>query len=90
MTDAAPRPAPGLDRTTVGLGVLLGTLAAFTTWDQWAIWSTKDDYTFGYLVPLFAGYVVWDRWAESRPLLTGERGFVSGTGVALAHFVGRV
>jgi exosortase/archaeosortase family protein len=78
MTDAAPRPAPGLDRTTVGLGLLLGTLAAFTTWDQWAIWSTKDDYTFGYLVPLFAGYVVWDRWAESRPLLTGERGFVSG------------
>ena len=77
MTDAAPRPAPRLDPVTVGLGALLAALMAFTTWDQWATWSTKDDYTFGYLVPVFAAYVLWDRWEELRPLLTGERGFVS-------------
>lgn len=77
MTDAAPRPALPLDRTTVGLGALLAALAALTTWDQWATWSTKDDYTFGYLVPAFAAYVLWDRWADIRSLLTGERGFVS-------------
>ncbi|MEY4403611.1 MAG: hypothetical protein RIR91_1646, partial [Verrucomicrobiota bacterium] len=40
-------PTPPLDATTRGLGWLLLGLAAFTAWDQWAIWSTKDDYTFG-------------------------------------------
>ena len=62
-----------LDGTTRGLGLLLVGMAAFTTWDQWAIWSTKDDYTFGYLVPFFSAYVLWDRWADLRALLTGER-----------------
>ena len=49
-----------LDGTTRGLALLLVGMAAFTTWDQWAIWSTKDDYTFGYLVPFFSAYVLWD------------------------------
>ena len=62
-----------LDGTTRGLGLLLIGMAAFATWDQWAIWSTKDDYTFGYLVPFFSAYVLWDRWEELRALLTGER-----------------
>lgn len=62
-----------LDGTTRGLGLLLVGMAAFTTWDQWAIWSTKDDYTFGYLVPLFSAYVLWDRWPDLRALLAGER-----------------
>lgn len=77
MAAAAPRPALRPDPVTVGLGGLLVALMAFTTWDQWATWSTKDDYTFGYLVPVFAAYVLWDRWDELRPLLTGERGFIS-------------
>lgn len=62
-----------LDGTTRGLGLLLVGMAAFTTWDQWAIWSTKDDYTFGYLVPFFSAYVLWDRWEDFRALLVGER-----------------
>jgi len=62
-----------LDGTTRGLGLLLVGMAAFTTWDQWAIWSTKDDYGFGYLVPFFSAYVLWDRWEDLRGLLTGER-----------------
>jgi exosortase/archaeosortase family protein len=66
-----------LDSTTLGLGLLLIGMAAFTTWDQWAIWSTKDDYTFGYLVPFFSAYVLWDRWEELRALLTGERSDVA-------------
>ena len=64
---------PKLDGTTRGLGLLLVGMAAFTTWDQWAIWSTKDDYTFGYLVPFFSAYVLWERWEDLRGLLTGER-----------------
>lgn len=62
-----------LDGTTRGLGLLLVGMAAFTTWDQWAIWSTKDDYTFGYLVPFFSAYVLWDRWEDFRALLAGDR-----------------
>ena len=70
-TQAGP---PTLDATTRGLGWLLLGMAGFTAWDQWAIWSTKDDYTFGYLVPVFSGYVLWDRWEELRAWLTGGRG----------------
>ena len=66
-----------LDGTTRGLGLLLIGMAAFTTWDQWAIWSTKDDYTFGYLVPFFSAYVLWDRWEDLRALLTGGRSDVA-------------
>ena len=62
-----------LDGTTRGLGLLLVGMAAFTTWDQWAIWSTKDDYTFGYLVPFFSAYVLWDRWEDFRSWLVGDR-----------------
>lgn len=71
--EAQATPAAQLDGTTRGLGLLLVGMAAFATWDQWAIWSTKDDYTFGYLVPGFSAYVLWDRWDELRALLTGER-----------------
>jgi len=71
--DAQSKP----DGTTRGLGLLLLGMAAFTTWDQWAIWSTKEDYGFGYLVPFFAAYVLWDRWAELSSLLTGARSVVA-------------
>ena len=61
-----------LDGTTRGLALLLVGMAGFATWDQWAIWSTKDDYTFGYLVPFFCAYVLWDRWEELAGLLSGS------------------
>ncbi|MFN5806206.1 MAG: archaeosortase/exosortase family protein, partial [Opitutia bacterium] len=61
----------GIDRQTVGFGLILGAMAAFATWDQWAVWSTKEDYTFGYLVPALAAYVLWDRWEPLRAELTG-------------------
>jgi exosortase/archaeosortase family protein len=66
-----------LDGTTRGLGLLLIGMAAFATWDQWAIWSTKDDYTFGYLVPFFSAYVLWDRWEDLCAVLTGQRADVA-------------
>jgi exosortase/archaeosortase family protein len=72
-TEAQGAAVPQLDATTRGLGWLMLGMAGFTAWDQWAIWSTKDDYTFGYLVPVFSGYVLWDRWDELRAWLTGNR-----------------
>ncbi len=34
----------------------------FVTWDQSHWWALKEDYAFGWLVPLFVGYVVYERW----------------------------
>jgi exosortase/archaeosortase family protein len=72
----APAPAPakaaGLPAETLGLGMLVLAMMGFATWDQWAIWSTKEDYTFGYLVPAFSLYVLWDRWPRLEQLLSGQ------------------
>lgn len=45
------------------LALLLGAaFLAFVTWDQSHWWRVKEDYSFGWLVPVFALYVVHDRW----------------------------
>jgi len=67
-----PSPAKPLSGEVIGLAVIVLGMMSLATWDQWAIWSTKEDYTFGYLVPVFSLYVAWERWANLRPLLTGE------------------
>ena len=64
---------PRLDSTTLGLfGIIIG-MTALTCWDQWNIWSTKNDYTFGYLVPFFSAYVLYERWDDLYAFLTGEK-----------------
>ena len=68
---------PKIDPTTLALGWLIVGMAAITTWDQWAIWSTKPDYSFGYLVPFFSAYVLYERWDALRSYFTGERSHVS-------------
>ncbi|NBV38130.1 MAG: exosortase/archaeosortase family protein [Verrucomicrobia bacterium] len=64
---------PKLDSTTKGLAFLIVGMAIITAWDQWFIWSTKEDYNFGFLVPFFSAYVLWERWDELKGLLTGEK-----------------
>ncbi|MEM8867789.1 MAG: exosortase/archaeosortase family protein [Verrucomicrobiota bacterium] len=55
------------------LFMLLG-FAAFMIWDQSYWWSEREDYSFGYLVPLFALYVLYDRWPVIQSYLTkGEK-----------------
>lgn len=44
------------------LGVALG-FQAFVAWDQSYWWRAKEDYGFGWLVPVFVGFVVYDRWS---------------------------
>jgi exosortase/archaeosortase family protein len=34
----------------------------FTAWDQSHWWRIKEDYNFGWLVPVFVIYVAFDRW----------------------------
>jgi len=67
---AAPSSQP--PREILALGVIVLAMMGFATWDQWAIWSTKEDYTFGYLVPAFSLFVLHDRWPSLVPLLSGD------------------
>ncbi|MBI2814333.1 MAG: exosortase/archaeosortase family protein [Opitutae bacterium] len=48
---------------TATLGLAAGFMA-FVAWDQSHWWRVKEDYSFGWLVPLFTGYVVYDRWPQ--------------------------
>lgn len=45
----------------------------FIVWDQWHWWQTRDDYSFGFLVPMFVAYVVFDRWPRIVELVTGKK-----------------
>ncbi|MGN0884847.1 MAG: exosortase/archaeosortase family protein [Candidatus Spyradosoma sp.] len=44
---------------------------AVLLFDQVQCWNAKDDYLFGYLVPLFAAFVVRERWDKIRRVFTG-------------------
>ncbi|ADE54150.1 Exosortase EpsH-related protein [Coraliomargarita akajimensis DSM 45221] len=48
--------------------MLLG-LVVYMIWDQLHWWGEREDYSFGYLVPLFVGYVLFDRWPLIRSYL---------------------
>tara|TARA_A100001015_G_scaffold53231_2_gene58370 strand:+ start:414 stop:1529 length:1116 start_codon:yes stop_codon:yes gene_type:complete len=63
-----------LPRDILYSGLLLIGLAGFMIWDQVYWWGDRDDYSFGYLVPLFAAYVLYDRWPIlSSYLFNGAR-----------------
>ena len=51
--------APFLAALLLGAGFL-----AFVAWDQSHWWIIKQDYQFGWLVPVLAGYVIYDRWPQ--------------------------
>jgi exosortase/archaeosortase family protein len=57
---------PSLFSYTLILSVGFG---AFITWDQWYWWGRREDYSFGYLVPIFVAVVIWDRWPQLIKLL---------------------
>lgn len=59
--------APG---SFVAALALAGGFVAFVAWDQSHWWRVKEDYTFGWLVPLFTTYAVYDRWPQIRARLT--------------------
>lgn len=52
---------PGTFLAALALGV--GFLG-FVTWDQSHWWRIKEDYSFGWLVPVFVAYVVRERWPQ--------------------------
>jgi exosortase len=61
-----------LSREQIAAALMLLGFAFYMIWDQLHWWSTREDYSFGILVPLFASYVIYDRWPRIRSYLTGE------------------
>ena len=53
--------APAAFRAALGLSA---GFMAFVAWDQSHWWRVKEDYSFGWLVPVFVAYVVYDRWPK--------------------------
>jgi exosortase/archaeosortase family protein len=45
--------------------ILAALYLAFVAWDQSHWWRVKQDYSFGWLVPLFVIFVVHDRWQKT-------------------------
>ncbi len=56
---SAAVPAPFLPALFLAAGFL-----GFVAWDQSHWWRVKEDYSFGWLVPLFVAFVLHDRWAR--------------------------
>jgi len=54
-------------------GFLLIAMAGYLVYDQQKWWASRDDYSFGYIVPFFVGYVVYDRWASIKAFLLERR-----------------
>ena len=48
---------------------LMVGFALYTAWDQLFWWGNREDYSFGYLVPIFAAYVLYERWPTIRSYL---------------------
>ena len=57
-------------KSFISVIVLIIFLAVFMIWDQSYWWESRDEYSFGYLVPLFALYVIYDRKELILSLLT--------------------
>ncbi|MDR2512610.1 MAG: exosortase/archaeosortase family protein [Puniceicoccales bacterium] len=51
----------------------LAACVSVVIWDQSLQWYMREDYTFGYLVPLFFAYVLYERWPALRKLLLGNK-----------------
>lgn len=52
----------------LGLALIAGVVLLF---DQVQCWNSKDDYLFGYLVPLFCAFVIKERWDKIKRIFTG-------------------
>jgi len=64
-----PSAAPAAPGAFVAALALAGGFVAFVAWDQSHWWRVKEDYTFGWLVPVFTAYAVYDRWPQIRARL---------------------
>ncbi|MFP4203985.1 MAG: exosortase/archaeosortase family protein [Opitutales bacterium] len=77
MLEATPESSTiQIPRIHIGAALMVLGFAAYMIWDQFFWWGEREDYSFGYLVPLFAAFVIYDRWSSIRAYL--ERGAAPG------------
>jgi exosortase/archaeosortase family protein len=68
----APERAAIPQSLTGALGLSIAFMG-FVAWDQHRWWILKEDYMFGWLVPVFVAYVIWERRATVAALIAGAR-----------------
>lgn len=59
----------GVSNNFLAALALAAGFIAFVAWDQSHWWQAKEDYSFGWLVPVFTLYAVYDRWEQIRARL---------------------
>lgn len=70
MSDTVQHPTfTQLPRIQIAASFMLLGFALFMVWDQFYWWGEREDYSFGYLVPLLSAYVIYDRWPIIRSYL---------------------
>jgi exosortase len=65
-------------------------LACWVSWDLSHWWRVKEDYGFGFLVPVFCGYVLYDRWPRIAAVFEGGAVGGSSRWLDLSGFAGVV
>jgi len=79
--------------------LLAGGFMVFTAWDHAHWWAKRQDYGFGWLVPLFVAFVIHDRWSritaavavcrsEGSPRVQGWAKLLLWTTVGVAMLLG--
>lgn len=59
----------------------LSGLTAFLIWDQYFWWKLRDEYAFGFIVPLFVAYVLFERWPSLQKGYVGESAEIGGDSI---------
>jgi len=67
-----------LPKSTCWAAYALVALTVFLILDQYHWWKLRDEYAFGFIVPLFVGYVVFDRWPRIYRGLVHKEGSEDG------------
>ena len=60
--------------------ILFAGLTAFLIFDQRPWWDLREEYLFGYIVPLFVAFILYDRWPLIRRVWIGAEATANGSG----------
>lgn len=62
-----------LPRSFLYAAAALVAMAVFVALDQSHWWGIREEYMFGYLVPLFVIYILYERWPKLQVILLGSK-----------------